>query len=323
MPSEIYNNHFDSALIIYNPNSPLSIERSSEASKILLPLVQNIEVKASESGNDENFAIINNQNRGQNNLIVAVGGDGLVNDVASAMIKSQLNLISKSTIVPLRSGHANDISRSLFNKRNRDDIAKIVQTGTIENIHPLVARINAPNSMHTFSKIALGYFSIGSSSEIANLINQPAYRELRNSKTRLWQHIDDVRLTNKIVGNKQEYRVSNDDESLIVTDYWIINGSWIGGVIPIQGITITGNEAGRIVTKPREFYINAGKAAIGDIELVDSNFNDSVKIESFHPIHIQYDGNTNEIASGSTINFSISKTPIQTISTRKPKKSAS
>lgn len=316
-PENHAQNRFETALLIYNPKSESSIERSAAVFKKLLPLVPNIDTKASESELGENLSILSAQDKSEKNLIISIGGDGLANDIATAMMVSPNEIDSKSTLIPSRSGHANDWSKSLFYKGDRDDIEKIVTSGTFVDIYPLTGTVKTPDENIVICKIALSYLSVGSSSEISDIVNQPEYRAVRYSKTRLGQRIADIRLGMHVMNKEQEYRMTRADETSILTDYYLVNGPSIAGIFPIRGNIITKNGAVRLMVKPGGTYTQIGKAAIGNVDRVDSSYEEMLVVESDHSIYLQYDGNTLPIMSGSSIDFGISKTPIQTITTRK------
>lgn len=318
-PETRAQNQFETALIIYNPMNRRSVDRSATAFEELQSLFPklNIEARASGSNLRNNLAILSEQNRSRDNLIVTVGGDGLTNDVATAMIHSPTEIDSKSTLISLRSGHANDFSKSVFYKKDQDDITEIVTAGTSVDIYPLTCSVKSPDNTKYFTKIALGYISVGSSSEIANIVNEPEYRNTRNSMNRFHQRITDIRLGTDVMSKKQEYRITRPDKASILTDYYLVNCHSIAGLFHIRGNTITENNAARFEVEPGDIYFHIIKAAFGNFDRVESNFKDSFVVESAHPTFIQYDGNTQHFCSGSIIDLGISKTPIQTLTTRK------
>ena len=100
-------------------------------------------------------------------IVVAAGGDGLVNVVLDAALTSGRAV--DCAVVPL--GNFNDFSRSI--NGNTRDPAKILDSQIIE-FHPLELAINGQHQLY-----GMQYITFGVSAKLTEWLNAPATRRLR------------------------------------------------------------------------------------------------------------------------------------------------
>lgn len=102
-----------------------------------------------------------------NDLVVAVGGDGLINVTLDAIISSD----KKSTLATIPAGNINDFSSSI-NGRIKDPV-KILSSGVMD-FYPLELKINEEELIFSAQ-----YISFGATTALVDWLNSPRIRRLR------------------------------------------------------------------------------------------------------------------------------------------------
>ena len=255
-------------------------------------------------------------NARQGDVILSAGGDGTANENLNIVLSPEAQELGLHLLpfVPLRGGNANDSAYMLNGRRSA---AEILQRGQHASFRPLEIQTDDPELP---VRRALGYFSALASAAATHRMG-----EIKNTSnhitraTRIQLARETVETWRTIAGHGVHLLHHADQDPTGVTDYLVLRGDRIAKLgkahadlrQPVFEVVATPT------TGPVRTMIDMLKMLRGRLygEMRD-NTTFRVETADGEPFVVQYDGEHQELASGTTVTVRIADTPYRTLTTR-------
>lgn len=151
-------------------------------------------------------------------LVVAVGGDGTINTVASVLVGRK-----DITMLPLKAGNGNDFVNGLYGKDARLAPHEQVARGESIPVYPLAVALNGLDK-----QLAVNYFSIGATAYGSKILNSRLYRRLPGYRVeKIRNGFEWTVLPASALLLSKAFKITEENQSRRVIDFTIANGPYM------------------------------------------------------------------------------------------------
>lgn len=320
MPDQNSNLYrFEKFIILYNPastNAKRSRRRIEDLRK-LFPAREIIVQETSPDGQDANKKIIKDlAKQFEDNTILCIGsGDGTVSQVLDTLLTepSIKDKTKKIVILPLWGGNANDLAYMLNGYSMLAKTRKIFENGEIVPIYPI--KFDLENKDQKTTRIVACYASFGASAFATKNMETPKRRSRKIYKIPGTRMLAESSIVIYSFIKAKNYKAVLDKNEKEIYEHIFINGSRLAKVerVPMN-------------LKNKEFYeaVFDRKHPVILLNVLKALRNRSYGRASKGPISFilkssvlaQFDGEIENIKSGTKITATISDEPINVLATR-------
>jgi hypothetical protein len=167
-------------VVIINPASThyrRSLRFTDQLRKLFLPEnFETIETDKKDYKNHKRLVGLLGSKLDENSLLCIAGGDGTISLLINLLLTdpSVPETARKAVILPLWGGNANDLAYTANGPVSAANMENIISDGVVAAAYPLSAEFKHEGK--SFSRLAVGYLSLGASAYASELINRPGHR---------------------------------------------------------------------------------------------------------------------------------------------------
>ncbi|HSX31622.1 MAG TPA: acylglycerol kinase family protein [Candidatus Saccharimonadales bacterium] len=254
---------------------------------------------------------------GPKTLLCIGGGDGTVGMVVETlMTHPDLSATARQTpILPLWGGNANDLAYMLNGSPSSISLKQLFAKGEVVPIQPLECKLLYKNGTEK-TRIAICYTSFGGTAYASKRIAEAEHRNHPLRKLFISRLLFEAAASVREFMRAPGFAVEEAGKQKIVYERTIVNGARFAktGIIPIRldqkaFFDYTLENKGLVAT-PIEFLESTRKASVPNFLKTTAEFN--VKQTTL----AQFDGETQEIPAGTEVHVTLSKQPVNVLSTQ-------
>jgi diacylglycerol kinase family enzyme len=319
MPTNNYD--FDSVVVVTNPasrNAALANKRIAELQQFFPGCVHILETDPDLLITRQ--ALLNvlakQVHESKRSVLAIAGGDGTVNLVLRILVGPAIpDHIRKIPIVPLGTGHANDLAFMLYD--DPSNLEHTIHKGHVVDMRPLECLIAAPGAIPE-RHVAASYMSFGATARGAYELNRPEVRKHAKVKTWYGDLMPEI-LAVRAATLAPTFKIEQDNKSYLMRDILIGNGDRIAkhGKLPTRldrlELYVNMTEASWIGRSA--IPLGAIKLALGMLPgklLQDKSFT----FTTLDKVTAQFDGEPVQVAAGSGITIAHTKATFLVLATR-------
>jgi diacylglycerol kinase family enzyme len=317
--SAAINSAFRRVIILRNPVSTHADQAKQRIAEIreLFGAAQVEVIDTARGGAQSNRALLRKHARklGPQTLLCIAAGDGTVGMVIETLVHDAgiPDEARRTPVLPLWSGNANDLAHMLNGNAYRNRLHEVLTNGTVIAVHPLACVLTPARGAPT-TRIAACYASFGATAFAAARLNEPALRKNPLRRIPGIRHIVEFVAGFGALRNSPTFTVEEHGKTRNVYERTFTNGSRFAKVerLPLKltddAFLLHTLEEKRILTVLPRMWEAMQKRFVSRFR------NERTEFTVQQDILAQFDGETAEIAAGTTVCITLSDRPFYALS---------
>lgn len=317
--------HFDQVIVLFNPASTHAQQAKKRIEELrqIVPAKQFLLLHTSSEGREANKDLLlsNAHLLGPKTLLCIAAGDGTVNmavealaSCATASPKHAAKDASKTIILPLWGGNANDVAHMLNGPAYRISVPALLEKGQVVSFYPLHCTLT--DSKGTVRKhLAVGYIGFGASALTARRLNEPPHRDSVLHNVPGGRIIQETMTVFRALLGAPAFKIEDDGVERQIYERMFINGSRIGKMQMTQ-LRLTDEHFYKTTLDDKR--LSVAFARVRELLRKPSveRAGESTSFRCIGEAWVQFDGEAIRIAPGTLVEVTRSTVPLRALSVR-------
>lgn len=313
---------FQHVIVLFNPASTHAAQAKKKIAELraLVPSDTFLLLETSNKGRAANKKLLLGYSHllGAQTLLCIAAGDGTVNMAVEVLASCTGNSTdpSKTVILPLWGGNANDVAHMLNGPAYRISLQALLTRGQIVTVRPLCCTLT-DSTGNQRRHLAIGYISFGATALAARRLNEPPHRTSRLHSIPGGRILQELLTVLQALRKAPAFKIEDKGKERSIYDRMFINGSRIG---KIRSLPLSLADNAYYKTTLSEKRLGAALARIRELlrrPSVEKTAHPTV-FRCIDKAWAQLDGETIRIAPGTLVEVGHSTNSFRALSVRLP-----